>query len=65
MLGEVRRQAISWQRAASMIMAGGDAEAGLRAYAANNWVELISGAEAAQARVITCGPRHERATVPT
>jgi hypothetical protein len=52
-LEEVRRQAVDWQRAASMIMAGGDAEAGLRAYAANDRVELISGAEAAQARVIT------------
>ncbi|CAO4148924.1 MobF family relaxase [Methylorubrum aminovorans] len=52
-LGEVRRQAVDWQRAASMIMAGGDAEAGLRAYAANDRVELISGAEAAQVRAIT------------
>lgn len=51
-LGEVRRQAVEWQRAASMIMAGGDAEAGLRTYAANDRIELISGAEAAQARAI-------------
>lgn len=53
MLGEVRRQMVDWQRAASMIMAGGDADAGLRAYAANDRVELISGAGAAQARTIT------------
>ncbi|MBK3404229.1 relaxase domain-containing protein [Methylorubrum populi] len=51
-LGEVRRQAVDWQRAASMIMGGGDAEAGLRAYAANDRIELISGSEAAQARAI-------------
>lgn len=52
-LGAVRRQTVDWQRAAAMVMAGGDAEAGLRAYAANDRVELISGSEAAQARVIT------------
>ncbi|MFC7661997.1 hypothetical protein ACFQWF_02695 [Methylorubrum suomiense] len=51
-LGEVRRQEVKWQRAASMTMAGGDAEAGLRAYAANDRIELISGTEAAQARAI-------------
>ncbi len=51
-LEHVRRQTVDWQRAASVVMARGDAEAGLRAYAANDRVELISGAEAAQARVI-------------
>lgn len=52
-LGAVRRQTVDWQRAAAMVMAGGDAEAGLRAYAANDRVELIAGSEAAQARTIT------------
>lgn len=52
-LGAVRRQIVDWQRAAAMVMAGGDAEAGLRAYAANDRVELIAGSEAAQARTIT------------
>lgn len=51
-LEHVRRQTVDWQRAASVVMARGDAEAGLRAYAANDRVELISGAEAAQARMI-------------
>jgi conjugative relaxase-like TrwC/TraI family protein len=51
-LGEVRRQVVDWQRAASVVMARGDAEAGLRAYAAEHRVELVAGAEAAQARVI-------------
>lgn len=48
----VRRQEVDWQRAASVLMARGDAEAGLRAYAANDRVELVSGEDAAQARVI-------------
>lgn len=51
-LGEVRRQTVDWQRAASVVMARGDAEAGLRAYASHDRVELVSGVEAAQARVI-------------
>jgi conjugative relaxase-like TrwC/TraI family protein len=51
-LGQVRRQSVAWQCAASVVMASGDAEAGLRAYAANDRVELVSGVEAAQARVI-------------
>ena len=51
-LGEVRRQTVDWQRAASVVMARGDAEAGLRAYAAEQRVELVAKAEAAQARVI-------------
>lgn len=51
-LGEVRRQSVDWQRAASVVMARGDAEAGLRAYANHDRVELVSGPEAAQSRVI-------------
>ena len=51
-LGEVRRQTVDWQRAASVAMARGDVEVGLRAYAAEGQVELIAGAEAAQERVI-------------
>lgn len=51
-LGEVRRQTVAWQRAASVVMARGDSEAGLRAYAAEHRVELVAGVEAAQARVI-------------
>ncbi len=43
---------MDWQRAASVVMARGDSEAGLRAYAAEHWVELVAGAEAAQTRVI-------------
>lgn len=52
MLGQVRRQEVDWQRAASMVMASGDAEAGLRAYAARGHIDLVSGAEAAQTRAI-------------
>ncbi|MCJ2005531.1 hypothetical protein [Methylobacterium sp. J-092] len=51
-LGEVRRQVVDWQRAASVLMARGDAEAGLRAYVAERQVELVAGAEAARERVI-------------
>ncbi len=51
-LGQVRRQQVPWQRAASELMARGETEAGLRAYAAKGCVELVSGLEAAQARVI-------------
>ena len=51
-LGEVRRQVVDWQRAASVLMARGDAEAGLRAYVAERQVELFAGAEAARERVI-------------
>ena len=51
-LGEVRRQTVDWQRAASVVMARGDAEAGLRAYADHDRVELVSGPEDAQARLI-------------
>ncbi|WP_245974121.1 MobF family relaxase [Bosea caraganae] len=49
---EVRRQEVDWQRAATVVMAQGDSEAGLRAYAMNDRIELVSGAEAAQDRVI-------------
>lgn len=48
----VRRQTISWQRAASVLMAQGDSEAGLRAYAVREQVELVYGLEAARARVV-------------
>ncbi len=49
---EVRRQEVDWQRAATVVMAQGDSEAGLRAYALNDRIELVSGADAAQDRVI-------------
>ncbi|UPK39529.1 relaxase domain-containing protein [Bradyrhizobium sp. 186] len=51
-LSQVRRQEVAWQRAASMVMARGDPEAGLRAYARNEKLELVAGEAAAQARVI-------------
>jgi conjugative relaxase-like TrwC/TraI family protein len=51
-LEQVRRQQVPWQRAASELMARGETEAGLRAYAAKGCVELVSGSEAAQVRVI-------------
>lgn len=51
-LSQVRRQELGWQRAASMVMAKGDSEAGLRAYAKNERLELISGEPEAQARVV-------------
>jgi conjugative relaxase-like TrwC/TraI family protein len=51
-LSQVRRQEVAWQRAASMVMARGDPEAGLRAYARNERLELVGGEAAAQARVI-------------
>jgi AAA domain len=51
-LSQVRRQEVPWQRAASMVMAKGDPEAGLRAYAKNERLELVSGEPGAQARVI-------------
>ncbi len=51
-LSQVRRQEGAWQRAASMLMAKGDPEAGLRAYAKNERLELVSGEAGAQARVI-------------
>ena len=48
----VRRQTVDWQRAASVAMAQGDSEAGLRAYAEHGRIDLIAGREAAQARTI-------------
>ena len=51
-LEHVRRQTVEWQRAASVLMARGEVEAGLRAYAARDRIELVAGAEAAQARVL-------------
>jgi len=51
-LSQVRRQEIAWQRAASMAMARGDPEAGLRVYASKERLELVAGEAAAQARVI-------------
>lgn len=59
-LSQVRRQQISWQRAASMVMAQGDSEAGLRAYAKNDRLELVSGEAAAQARVIQVWNEYRR-----
>jgi hypothetical protein len=48
----VRRQTVEWQRAASVAMAQGDSEAGLRVYAEHGRIDLIAGREAAQARTI-------------
>jgi conjugative relaxase-like TrwC/TraI family protein len=48
----VRRQSVEWQRAASIVMAQGDSQAGLRAYAEHGGIDLIAGSEAAQARTI-------------
>jgi ATP-dependent exoDNAse (exonuclease V) alpha subunit len=48
----VRRQTIDWQRAASVAMAQGDSEAGLRAYAEHDRVQMVAGREAAQAHTI-------------
>lgn len=49
---EVRRQEVGWQKAATVVMARGDPEAGLRAYAMHDRLELVSGSEAAQERTI-------------
>nr|NKR04291.1 AAA family ATPase [Escherichia coli] len=51
-LEQVRRQTVEWQRAASVLMARGEVEAALRAYAARDRIELIAGAEAAQVRAL-------------
>lgn len=51
-LSQVRRQTVDWQRAASMVMARGDSDAGLRAYAQHRKLEVVSGEAKAQARVI-------------
>lgn len=53
LLDSVRRQTVDWQKAASVLMARGDADAGLRAYAARGRVELIAGETAAMDRVIS------------
>jgi ATP-dependent exoDNAse (exonuclease V) alpha subunit len=49
---EVRRQTVDWQRAASITMAQGDSEAGLRSYAEHGRIDLVAGREAALARAI-------------
>ncbi|NEU12710.1 relaxase domain-containing protein [Methylobacterium sp. BTF04] len=51
-LSEVRRQQVQWQRAASILMARGEVEAGLRAYARHERIELVSGSSPAQERAI-------------
>ncbi|MHB1103427.1 MAG: AAA family ATPase [Devosia sp.] len=51
-LDHVRRQQVDWQRAASVLMARGDTEAGLRAYASHDRLELAAGDEAALSRVL-------------
>src|ERR1019366_5626142 len=51
-LTDVRSQTVDWQRAASVAMAQGDSEAGLRVYAEHGRIDLIAGREAAQARKI-------------
>ena len=51
-LGEVRRQAVPWQRAASVLMARGEVEEGLRAYGRHGRIALVSGPAAAQARAV-------------
>jgi conjugative relaxase-like TrwC/TraI family protein len=48
----VRRQTVDWQRVASVVMAQGDSEAGLRAYAEYGRIDLVAGREAAQAHTI-------------
>jgi conjugative relaxase-like TrwC/TraI family protein len=57
-LDGVRRQKVEWQRGASVVMSRGDAEAGLRAYAARKRVELVSGETAAMNRVISIWQEH-------
>jgi conjugative relaxase-like TrwC/TraI family protein len=59
-LSQIRRQEVAWQRAASMVMAKGDAEAGLRAYARNERLELVSGESEALARVIQVWNEYRR-----
>lgn len=59
-LSQIRRQEVPWQRAASMVMAKGDAEAGLRGYANNQRLELVSGEAEAQARVIQAWNEYRR-----
>jgi conjugative relaxase-like TrwC/TraI family protein len=51
---EIRRQEEPWQKAASILMARGDVDPGLRAYAQKDKIELVSGEAEARARVIAC-----------
>ena len=51
-LGEVRRQTEPWQRAASVLMARGEVEDGLRAYGRHGRIALVAGTRQAQERVI-------------
>jgi ATP-dependent exoDNAse (exonuclease V) alpha subunit len=51
-LDGVRRQKEEWQRAVSVVMARGDAEAGLRAYVDRDRALFVEGAEAARSRTI-------------
>ena len=51
-LGEVRRQAVPWQRAASVLMARGEVEDGLRAYGRHGRIIMVPGVDAARERVI-------------
>ena len=51
-LGEVRRQAEPWQRAASVLMARGEVEDGLRAYGRHGRIALVAGTVQAKDRVI-------------
>ncbi|PZN95245.1 MAG: hypothetical protein DCF30_19175 [Hyphomicrobiales bacterium] len=51
-LQNVRRQQIDWQQAATVVMAQGDAESGLRAYADHDRIEFVEGSDQAQDRVI-------------
>ncbi len=48
----VRRQEVDWQRAASVVMARGDAEAGLRAYAERGHLEAVAGVDGAMGRAV-------------
>ncbi len=48
----VRRQEVDWQRAASVVMARGNAEAGLRAYAQRGRLESVAGTEAAMKQAV-------------
>ena len=48
----VRRQEVDWQRAASVVMARGDAEAGLRAYAERGRMETVAGTKAAMHQTV-------------
>lgn len=51
-LDNVRRQKSEWQRAASVLMARGNVEAGLRVYARHERLDQVYGEEAARAQVI-------------